>query len=535
MASTAQIISERLYEAGCRHAFGIPGGEILVLIDALESAGLKFILTKHENSAGFMAEGTHHFTGAPCILIATVGPGVANAVNVITNCLQDQVPLIFLTGCIDPDVSHTYTHQIFDHGKLLAPITKASFTAVDGAIDVIIDKAISIALDDKPGPVHIDVPISLAHKEQKNTAKTRRVKPALVGPAPSRDLEAARHVFSKAKKPIIIAGIDVLHHNAAPVLRNFVKNYSIPTITTYKAKGVLPEDHPCAMGGAGLSPKADSILQEILKQSDLVILIGYDPIEMRLNWRFPWDLDKQVIEFSATPNLHYVHQAKYSFVGCIGSGILALTSKLNPHTIWPQKEYLEVRKTHKMAFLSETSWGPTAIIKGARRALPKHGIATVDTGAHRIFLSQAWECYEPRSLLQSTGLCTMGVALPLAIGRKIAEPQRPLIAFSGDAGLEMILGELAMLRDLKLAIPIIVFVDAQLALIEMKQRSSQLKTSGVKFGTTDFPGVAEALGGVGITVQSERELENAIKEAFKRDTYSIIACPLPNHNYDEKI
>ena len=157
MPTAAEVIAERLYEAGCRHAFGIPGGEVLFLMDALENVGIKFILVKHENSGGFMAEGTHHFTKAPGILLATVGPGVANAVNTVTNCLQDQVPLIFLTGCIDPNVTETFTHQVFDHGHLLKSVTKASFSIVDGAVDATIDKAVSIAMDDKPGPVHIDV------------------------------------------------------------------------------------------------------------------------------------------------------------------------------------------------------------------------------------------------------------------------------------------------------------------------------------------------------------------------------------------
>lgn len=129
----------------------------------------------------------------------------------------------------------------------------------------------------------------------------------------------------------------------------------------------------------------------------------------------------------------------------------------------------------------------------------------------------------------------MGVSVPLALGRKIAEPKRPVIAFSGDAGLEMVLGELAIVRDHKFAIPIIVFVDAQLALIEMKQRSSQLKTSGVEFGSTNFPKVAEALGGVGVTARSEKEVEDEVTRALNRNTYSIISCPLPNHNYDDKI
>ncbi len=535
MATAAQVIADRLYEAGCRHAFGIPGGEVLTLINTLEETGIKFYLAKHENAAGFMAEGTHHFTQTPCILIATIGPGVANAVNFVTNCFQDQVPLIFLTGCIDRVISQTYTHQIFDHGKLLSSITKKSFKAEDGIIDIIVDKALSIATDNRPGPVHIDLPMSLANREQNKFVKTRRVSPGLVGPVDSEKLMDARRVFSNASKPLLIAGLDIMHEDSGPKLLKIVKKFKLPTITTYKAKGVVPEDHPCSLGAAGLSPKADKILHPLIQKSDLIILAGYNPIEMRSSWSSLWDQRKDVIEFSLTENTHYVYQAKYSFIGNISAGLCALTHKVNPKPIWVDGLQTKTRKSHKAAFLFEKKWGPASIIRAARKVFPRNGVATVDTGAHRIFLSQAWECYSSRGLLQSSGLCTMGVALPLAIGRKLVDPTCPVMVFTGDAGLEMVLGELATLRDLKLAIPIIVFVDKQLSLIEMKQRESQLGSVGVEFGATDFSATANALGGFGVLAESEEEVETQLSHALKRDCFTIISCPINKNAYDENI
>ena len=166
MSNSAEIIGKRLYQAGCRRAFGIPGGEVLDLMQGLKNSGIEFFLTKHENSAGFMAEGGYHADGAPAVLLATLGPGVANAVNVVTNAFQDRVPMIFLTGCVDASDELTYTHQVFNHGELLKSVTKASIKVVDGMVDVSIDKAVSISMDAQPGPVHVDVPISIASKEQ---------------------------------------------------------------------------------------------------------------------------------------------------------------------------------------------------------------------------------------------------------------------------------------------------------------------------------------------------------------------------------
>jgi acetolactate synthase I/II/III large subunit len=534
MATAADIIARRLFDAGVRHAFGIPGGEVLTMMAALQNAGIEFQLVKHENPGGFMAEGTHHFTKAPCVLLATVGPGVANAVNAVVNAFQDQVPLIYLTGCVDENVAHTYTHQVFDHVELLKPVTKASFTAVDGAIDVVIDKAVSIAMDGRPGPVLVDLPISVAARDQPDHGRSNRVPPSPMAPAPGPDLEDARKALREAKKPLVLGGVDVLHQDAADAVADFAREFSTPLITTYKAKGILSEDHALALGGAGLSPKADAILQPLIDESDLIILAGYDPIEMRSSWTNPWGVEKMVIEFSAVANTHYVHQARLSFVGHVGAGLSALSDGIKGGDVWVGGAPEKVRQTLMDAFSAGDDWGPAAAVHAARRAFPRNGVAAVDTGAHRILLSQAWQCYEPRGLLQSTGLCTMGVALPLVIGRKLAEPDRPVIAFTGDAGMEMILGELATLRDTGLTIPVVVFVDEALALIELKQRGSGMQNLGVDFGGTDFVGVAEAMGGVGVVAASADAMETEVAAALNRDGFTLIACPIGRKAYDGK-
>jgi acetolactate synthase-1/2/3 large subunit len=535
MPSSADIIARRLYDAGCRQAFGIPGGEVLELMDGFKRAGIDFILVKHENSGGFMAEGTYHFTEAPCILLATVGPGVANAVNAVVNAYQDQVPLIYLTGCVDAGVAQTYTHQVFDHCELLKSVTKASFTLAEGAVDIIIDKAVAIAMDGKPGPVHIDVPISLATRNQNIPVPVRRVTPAISGPVESLELSAARNVLREAKRPLMIAGVEVLHHGAAQDVTNFCHKFQMPLLTTYKAKGVMPEDNALALGAVGLSPKADEIILPMVYESDLILLVGYDPIEMRSSWINVWGSDKYVIEFSDGPNTHYVYQASMSFVGHVGAGLNALSLGVATKEIWPDNSPLEVRAVHKKAFAGDGSWGPHTIVATARLAMPRNTMAAVDTGAHRILLSQAWECYEPRGLMQSSALCTMGVALPLALGRKLAEPDRPVIVFCGDAGMEMVLGELATVRDQKLAIPIIVFVDGSLSLIELKQRSSGYENLGVGFGKTDFAAVGYAMGGVGVTITDEIALKDELLEAQSRNTFTLIACPIECSAYDGNI
>ena len=531
----AEIIARRLAEAGCRHAFGIPGGEVLALVDALEAAGIAFHLCKHENAGGFMAEGVHHHDGAPAVLVATIGPGAANLVNVAANALQDKVPMIILTGCVDEAEAASYTHQVLDHGAFLGPVTKASLKAVHGAVDVLVDKALNIALDGQPGPVHLDLPITVATAAQPEAAPVRRPSVSPMAPAAGAGLDQARRWLDEARRPLVIAGVDVLNQNAAKEVAGFAHRFNIPLITTYKGKGILDEHDPLALGGAGLSPRADALLLPLVQQADLVILAGYDPVEMRAGWRNPWGEASRVVDFSAVPGTHYMHVADLGFVGDIAAGLAALAANMPSHENWRGGEIGRLKADLARAFPTDESWGPAAVIDTVQQAVPAGTVATADTGAHRILLSQMWRCAAPRSLLQSSGLCTMGCALPLAIGNALAQSGRPVLAFTGDAGLEMVLGELATLRDLQLPVIIIVFVDEQLALIELKQRGMGLARAAVDFGGTDFVALAEAMGGSGVLAGDRESLRAAVDEAQSRRGFTLIACPIGARAYDGRL
>lgn len=533
---TADIIGRRLYQAGVRAAFGIPGGEVLSIVDGLEKAGIEFLLAKHENAAGFMAEGTHHMTGAPGVLVATVGPGAANAVNVTANAEQDRVPLIVLTGCVDPADAVTYNHQVFDHRAVFGPICKASFTVPDGNVAALIDKAIAIATEGRPGPVHLDVPIAVAAQIHDRPPPTPRAPRAPVAPAEGPDLETARQWLAEAERPLVIAGVDAVNGNAGEAITQFAKAFGAPVIASYKAKGLIADDEAMSLGGAGLSPLADRSLMPLIKAADYILLAGYDPIEMRAGWRDPWDAaDKRVVELLAAPEYSYMHQAPISFVCDIVEGIRAVSAGVKTRPTWPDDAPAKARQTLAGAYGQNEAWGPAAITTTIRKVAPRNTVVTVDSGAHRILLSQVWEAYVPHAVLQSTGLCTMGCALPLATGAKLAAPDRPVIAFTGDGGLEMVLGELVTLRDLKLPVVVVVFVDASLALIEKKQREMNYANAGVDMAETDFEAVAKALGGHGVTVADRGALEAAMRDALRADTYTVIAAKIPRGSYDGRI
>ncbi|RFB79931.1 thiamine pyrophosphate-binding protein [Methylovirgula sp. 4M-Z18] len=536
MTTGADIIATHLYAAGCRHAFGIPGGEVLALVDALDRAGLAFHLAKHENAAGFMAEGVWHATGEIGVLVATLGPGVTNAINVVANAWQDRVPLIFLTGRVDPAEAETFTHQILDHQAVLRPVVKASLMATRGAVAACIAKAIAIARDGQPGPVHVDVPIGVAEGEERESGLKLRAPVAPAAPAPGPALEEARQWLQAAQRPLVIAGVDAINHNAHAAIADFCRAQQVPLLTTYKAKGILPETDALALGGAGLSPKADRILLPLVAAADVILLAGYDPIEMRIGWRDPWPDTARVIDLCAVPPTHFMHAAAKVFVGDIGASLHALSQGLTMCAHWPPGRIAQARADLVAAFAPEAEWGPGVVFDVIRRVAPSETVITADSGAHRILLSQMWTCPAPHHFLQSTGLCTMGCALPLATGYKLARPQSPVIAVMGDACLEMVLGELATLRDLKLPVVLVVLVDETLALIAQKQRAMQKKRVGVDFGGTDFADVAAAMGGTGVWVEDRVTLASEMRNALKRHgRFTLLACRISKNAYEGRI
>ena len=539
--TAAKIIATKLHALGCRHAFGMPGGEVLTVMQELDSVGIDFNLCKHENAAGFMAEGTWHATGAPGILLTTIGPGLANGLNSVANAFQEQVPLFVISGCVEDAEAQSFTHQIIDQKALLTPITKAHFQIAKGNADIVMDKAIAIALADAPGPVHIDVPHNIAGSELEAIENVlTRTKPGIW---PDGDaLEAARIKLTNAKRPIMIAGLGALHHEASAEILSICEAHSMPLITTYKAKGIIDENHALALGGHGLSPLSDNTILPLLEKSDCIILAGYDPIEMRSGWINPWQ-SQNAIDIIHADIQHGMHGADIRFVGDVAGSLAKLGDGLKPSiSTWPDDEIADAKAELDKIFAEPDEWGPHKVFATTRRMLPKDGIITADSGAHRILLSQMWKCPAPKTMLQSSAFCTMGISLPLGIGYAKAlndskhtsttsQDQNSVIVFVGDAGLEMVIGELATLRNLGLAVIVIVTVDDSLALIEQKQSRSNMPNLGVDFAASDLVSIAQSYGGNAQWIEDENSLEDALDAAFKSDKFTLLACKIDKQQY----
>jgi len=529
--SAASAIAQGLASAGCKHVFGMPGGEVLVLLDALENAGVAFTLCKHENAAGFMAEGSWQATGAPGILLTTIGPGLANGLNSIANAFQEQVPLIVLSGCISPAQAEGFTHQVIDQSALLAPITKARFQVSKGTAGQVISKALAIAQADPPGPVHIDLPDSFAQDEITPLGSTAPIlERSVLGQGAS--LSYALKRINSAKRPIILAGIGAVLHGAGPEILALSEQNNIPVLTTYKAKGIIPENHPNCLGGHGLSPLSDKIILPLLAASDCVLLLGYDPIEMRADWRQPW-ASENALEFCHAQAEHGMHGSALRFVGDVAASTRAMTEGVATSSAktWPNKEPEVARESLRKSFATRPDWGPHAVFEMLDTALPKNAVFTVDSGAHRILFTQMFHANRPGQILQSAAFCTMGIAVPLAMGYARADAKTPVVAVVGDAGMDMVAGDLATLRDMQQPLTIVVLVDDALTLIGRKQKAMQLRETGVGFGSTDFVTLAQAYGGYGEWITSQVQLAKALDQAASRKSFTILACKIDKNDY----
>lgn len=534
MTTVADHIAQRIRETGARHAFGIPGGEVLTVMDALARAGIAFHLVKHETAGGFMADAVAQLTRTPGVLVGTIGPGVTNLVTAVAHAYLDRTPMIVLTAAFDADTTATYTHQVFDQGALLAPITKDSVTLGERGAGALVDRAIALATSGVPGPVHLNIPVRVAGAVMEAPpGDLPRRAPAALAAGP--ELDALVGWLASAERPLILAGLGILHHGAHAELAALARRAGAAVITTYKAKGVVAEDDPLVIGGAGLSPVADRALFKALHAADLILCLGYDPVEMRDSWIEPWDARTDSAEIGWAPNEHGVHRAKLEFVADLRLALGGLASAIPDRagSTWLDGLPGSVRGEIDAALRppDDASWGPHAVVVTCRSVFPRETLATVDTGSHRILLSQVWQCYEPYGLLQSTGLATMGYGLPAAIGAKLARPDRPVVCFTGDGGLEMTIGELATLRDLGLPLTIVCFADRSLALIELKQRRMGLGNLGVDFPATDLVAVARAYGGHGVRVTDRTALAAACRAALASDRFTLIEAVVDKAEY----
>ncbi len=514
MPTVADLIVEGLARAEVPRLFGVPGGgSNLEVLEAARARGLPFVLCHQEWAACIMAAVTADLTGRPGAVLSTLGPGVTASATGLAHACLDRSPVIYVSDRHPAGVLEYVSHQYLDHAAHLGPIVKGSVTVTPQSAGHWVAHAVQLALAEPRGPVHLDLPADVAGRSAVPVAT------GVTPPAPTAldgaRLEQAAEMIRGARRPIVIAGLGC-RAGDAKWLRAFAEALPAPVLTTYKAKGAIPDPHPLALGiftGGALE-------EPLVRRADLIITFGLDTVEL-----IPrrWSYTAPVLSLTRCPSTDPRMRAPggggyftpaLEVVGDPGAILEDLAPRLMPRGTradWDVAEVDRLRR-ERLAVLEVPVPGlaPHRVAQMTRELTAAGSIATVDAGAHMFQTTTYWQALEPGELLISNGLATMGFALPAAIAAQLVHPDRRVVCFTGDGGLMMVVAELETVARLRLPILIVVFNDEALSLIEVKQEQKGFEGVSMRYAGPDLRALARAFGLRAFAATDEPTLKSAL-------------------------
>jgi acetolactate synthase-1/2/3 large subunit len=535
--TTAEVIADTLKRHGITRAFGLPGGEIAEIMGACRRAGLAFLLTRHENTACLMAGVVGELTRRPGVALATVGPGATNLVNGVANAFLERAPLLVISAQLPTELSPILPHQRVDLEELFRPITKWSHTLTGVNTAATVQRALELTTRGRPGPVYLSLPSDVARREERSAAAAPGAR-AVESPLPleqdgklTGDLPRAAHMISQARRPLAMVGIGLDPTKVQPALLRWIEAMGIPVATTPKAKGLVPEDHPLFVAtSTGMA--GDTLFVELLRETDLMIGIGFDPVEAIRTFY----TDRPFLSIAQYSLADRQFKPALELVGDVDATLQALQSEVRIQHTWRRQELTAFRR-RLLSFLtpsvdrSDLGLSPARLFGRLRTLTPRETILSVDTGAHKLLIGQVWPSYQPLSYLVSHGLSTMGYALPAAMAAKLEHPARPAVAVMGDGGLAMVLAELETAARLRLPIVVLVLCDRSLYLIRMHQERKGFQAGGVDFGPIDFAGIAAGFGARGFRATTWPEFDDAVTAGLNEERPTLIEVPIDPTDY----
>ncbi len=524
----ARALVAALREAGTSIVYGLPGGgSNLDVIGAAEAAGMRFVLTHTETAAVIMAAVTGGSTGSPGACVVTRGPGAASAVNGAAQALLDRQPLVLVTDCVHGADRDRVSHQRLDQSALFAPVTVA--TARLGAVGAaeVAGQVVAAATGTPPGPVHVDLDPTAEHSTF--VAAPRVV---VTGAAPAVSVDAALGLVRRSRRPLLVAGMGATGA-AARALRRAVEGTGVPVLTTYRGRGAVPDDGPNAAGvmtGATIEAPA-------LAGADLVIGVGLDPVELIPT---PWVHPAPVLllgEWPTVDSAYFGDRAVGEVVAPLPDALAAVAPALSDG--WaPDEAAAALRRRAAAELLAAEPGGradaltPQEVVTTLRDVAPPGTVATVDAGAHMLAAVPLWPAAEPGDVQVSSGLATMGFALPAAVAMALARPGRRVVCLTGDGGLGMVTAELETLARLRLPVTVVVFDDAALSLIAVKQRAEGHGGRGaVGFAPVDWSAVAAGFGVESASVTDVAGLRRAARWALSLPGPSVVSARVDPAGY----
>ena len=531
----SDLLVKCLENEGVEYIFGIPGEETLDLMESLRNSSIRFILTRHEQAAAFMADAYGRFTGKAGVCIATLGPGATNLLTGVADAFLDKSPLVAITGQADLKRIHKESHQYIDIVENFRSVTKwnGRIESPD-VIPEMVRKAFKVAETEKPGSVHLELPENIAAMKVDDmyTAMIAPIRPRRSSPD-RQSLRNAAELVEQSRFPVILAGHGVVRKAAGDQLQKFAELFCIPIVTTFMGKGGITAESYCCIGTLGLAN--DRQISDVFSKSDLIIAVGYDLVEYApKNWNPK--LDKKIIHIDFTTSevdLHYVPEIE------IISDIRETLELLEGMSSTNKKSecVIAMRKDFTDGFEREgtvDSWPPRPprVIYGIRKVLGASDILVSDVGTCKFWAAKFYPVYRNNTFILSNGFASMGFSLPSAIVAKLIYPERNVVALCGDGGFMMNLQDLETACRLKLNIVVVVFNDNAYNLIKWKSENKFGTSFGVNFSNPDFVGLAESFGAVGIKLKSSEEFENVLRDALSKTVPVIIDVAIDYGNND---
>lgn len=521
--NTAEMLVESLLAEGVDTIFGIPGEETLDLMFAIRDSGIRFITTRHEQGAAFMADVYGRLTGRAGVCLSTLGPGATNLVTGVADAFLDGAPLVAITGQVSTDRMQLTSHQYLDLAAMFAPITKRTKQVIrPDTVSEIVRLAFKYAENGKPGATHIDLPKNIA-KLPAQTRPMLRQQPQVTYANPEQITTAAK-LISSARNPIILIGAGAVRAGASQAITELATRLHIPAVNTMMAKGVVPMDNPYSLWTIGI-PQKDYV-NKAFQMADTVIAIGYDIVECAPS---KWDSrpDMTIIHIdtqSADVNRDY--QPTVEVVGEISESIYEILRIARSRPI--PTEMLAIRQQMEqehLAMATDESFPmkPARILSDIRSVLGKEDILVSDVGAHKMWIARHYNCYEPNTCLISNGFASMGFAVPGAFAAKMLNMDKRVLAVTGDGGFLMNSQELETAVRENIPFVTLIWEDSHYGLIKWKEEEQfQGDSCYVSFTNPDFKALAEAMHCKGYRVERAEELIPTLEDAFCQNVPSVI-------------
>jgi acetolactate synthase-1/2/3 large subunit len=524
--TVAQLLVACLENEGVEFVFGLPGEENLHVIDALADSPIRFVTTRDERGAAFMADIYGALTGRAGVCLATLGPGALNLVLGIADAQLDSHPLVALMAQAGLSRLYKESHQVVDLVSVYRPITKwGDMITLRDAAPEMVRKAFKQAQTERPGSTFIVLPEDVAEL-------TTRARPLKVNvprdPSPSEDqVHRAAHALAQATHPVVLAGAGVARDRAVDALRRFSEQLAIPVATTFQGKGAIPDDHPNALGTIGFMVRDYANFG--FDRSDLVVAVGYDIVEYApARWN-PLG-DKRIIHIHrSVAEVDANYPLEVGLQGSIGEALDAIADATRGHPVMsevpPVKELLRA-EWDRGAADDSFPMAPARIVHDIREAMGRQDIVLCDTGAAKMWMARLYPTYEPNTCLLSNGLATMAFALPGAIAARLVSPEKKVLAVVGDGAFLMSAAEIETAVREHVPLVVLVWVDGGYGLIGWKQDLHFGRRSAVSFGNPDFEALAASYGATGHMIREPDELLPTLRDALAGDGVTVIACPV---------